>query len=160
RIAMKKTIGMFVLVLMPVLALNDADAQDPKGPFGPKGPGGFGPMMMMGQKRQLVKMFDKDGDGRLNNEERKAARVVLQQGGVGGKGGPGGFGKGPKGPKGFGGFGPGSFLAKPLMEALDSDEDGVVSKAELIAGVKKFFANADKGKKGLLEESQIRDEIN
>src|SRR4051812_17974807 len=51
-----------------------------KGP--PGGPGGFrmggfgGPM---GQIRKLVKQFDKDGDGRLNEEERKAAREFLKK---------------------------------------------------------------------------------
>lgn len=56
---------------------------------------------MMGQQTKLLKQFDKDGDGRLNNEERKAARAFLQKekaegrgprgfGGRGGRGGPGG----------------------------------------------------------------------
>jgi hypothetical protein len=48
-----------------------------------------------GGTRKIVKDFDKDGDGRLNAEERKAAREVLKK--------DGGFGRGP-GMKG--GFGP------------------------------------------------------
>ena len=47
-------------------------------PFEPGGfgPGGSGPDMMQ-RETKLVKQFDKDGDGRLNNEERKAAREFL-----------------------------------------------------------------------------------
>src|SRR5438552_2180210 len=70
-------------------------------PFGPKGPGGFrpggkgpggfgGPMR---QVRKLVKQFDKNGDGWLNKEERKAARDFLKKERASG-GGPGGFGPG------------------------------------------------------------------
>src|SRR5436190_17154690 len=66
---------------------------EPKGPKG--GPGGFGGPM--GQVRKLVKQFDKDGDGRLNKEERKAAREFLKKDGRGGPGGKGGFGKGKGG---------------------------------------------------------------
>lgn len=67
---------------------------------GPRGPGGFGGPMM-GQIRKVVKQFDKDGDGRLNHEERQAARESLKKDG----GGRGPFGKGPGGPGGFMGKG-------------------------------------------------------
>ena len=40
--------------------------------FGGMGPGGSG-----SRKTELVEKFDKDGDGRLNAEERKAARAYL-----------------------------------------------------------------------------------
>src|SRR6266511_1759511 len=70
----------------------DFDGPPPFGPgdFGRGGPGG-----MMRQEIKLVKKFDKDGDKRLNAEERKAAREFLQneiaQGrGRRGPGGPGG----------------------------------------------------------------------
>ena len=76
-------------------------------PFGPGGPGfggpgfggpGFGgPGGPMQQERKLVKQFDQNGDGWLNNDERKAARQSLAQQPRGR--GPGGFG-GPRG--GFG----------------------------------------------------------
>src|SRR5262249_8949072 len=68
---------------------------EPKGPLGPGGrPGGpGGPGGMMGQRRKLVAQFDKDGDGRLNREERKAAREFLKKERAGG--GPGGFRGGP-----------------------------------------------------------------
>lgn len=52
-------------------------------------------------ERKIVDQFDKDHDGRLNAEERKAAREFLKNNRpTGGRGGPGGFG--PPG----GGFGP------------------------------------------------------
>lgn len=68
------------------------------GGFGPGGPGG-----PMGQTRKVVKQFDKDGDGRLNQTERQAARESLK------KDGRRGFGRGPGGPggPGFGPSGPG-----------------------------------------------------
>lgn len=55
------------------------DGRPPFGPgggFGPGGPGGPGGMF---QEIKLVKQFDKDGDKRLNNEERKAAREYLSK---------------------------------------------------------------------------------
>jgi spore coat protein CotH len=62
------------------------------GGFGPGGPGG------MNQETKLVKQFDKDGDKRLNTEERKAAREFLsKERALRGPGGPGGR---------RGGFGP------------------------------------------------------
>ena len=76
----------------------------PEPEFGPGGPGG------PGQERKIVAQFDKDSDGRLNREERLAAREFMKSnrgngGGRGfGPGGPGG-GFGPGGPGG--GFGPG-----------------------------------------------------
>jgi spore coat protein CotH len=98
-----------------VLLAGAAQAQPPMG-FGPPGGGpegrGPGPGGMggppMGQERKLVDQFDKDGDGRLNREERAAAREFVKNNPVG-RGGPGGgFGppRGPfGGPPGSGGVG-------------------------------------------------------
>ncbi len=95
-------------IVLSVLALGlSVIAQDPPG--GPEGfgpPGGMGrpgmggpggPGGPMGQDRKLVATFDKDGDGKLNAEERKAARESIksertQRGGRRGFGPPGGFG--------------------------------------------------------------------
>lgn len=81
----------------------DLGGPPPFGPDGPGGrgggPGGFGGPMT--QKTKLVKQFDKDGDGRLNASERKAAREFLQKERTQGRGRRG-FG-GPRG--GFGGRG-------------------------------------------------------
>lgn len=77
-------------------------------PMGPGGPGG-GPNQ---PERKLVDQFDTDKDGRLNTDERNAAREFLAstpaqgpgggrmggRGGRGGPGGPGGRGGAPAGP--------------------------------------------------------------
>ncbi len=78
-------------LLLPALAAQPPGGFGPPG-FGPGGPGG-----PMGQPRKLVKQFDKDGDGRLNAAERKAAREFLKKEGGGRGFGPPGFG-----PPGFG----------------------------------------------------------
>ena len=62
---------------------------------GPGGPGG-GPGA---PDRELVEEFDLDKDGRLNTEERAAARKEIQSTG-GGRGGPGGGRGGPGGGRG------------------------------------------------------------
>ena len=78
--------------------------------FGPGGPGGFGPPGgggpggpggPMQRERQLVKQFDKDNDGRLNQIERQAARDSMKsEGGRRGGGfGPPGGGPGGRGPR-------------------------------------------------------------
>jgi spore coat protein CotH len=130
------------------------------------------------QKKQLEEL-QKDVDARLAKiltDDQKKQIKDMQQGfvrGGFGPGGPGGFGPGPGGPGGFGpggfgpggpggpggfgpgGFGPGNAWAKPLLEALDTDKDGKVSKDELLAGARKFFKDTDKDKKDKLDEKQI-----
>lgn len=96
--------------------------------FGPGGPGG--PGGPMGQKRELVKQFDKNGDGRLNREERQAAREFLQKeranmgqrgfGFRGGPGGPGGFGPTSR-PAGFARFAP---TSRPAGDAFGPPPGG------------------------------------
>lgn len=87
---------------------------------GPGGLGGFGGMMQ--QEILLVEKFDKDGDKRLNIEERKAAREHLQKeraeggGGRRGRGGP----RGPGGP-GFPGRGENQEPAKPGRKLSPTD---------------------------------------
>ncbi len=75
---------------------------------------------MVGGDIEVVQQFDKNGDKRLDADERKAARAWLktnrpQRGGRGGgPGGPGGFG----GPPGFGGpGGPPGFGGEPPADA-------------------------------------------
>ncbi len=66
------------------------------GPGGFGGPGG-GPGGPGGRDRQFVAEFDRDGDGRLNVEERNEARQSINAGGGGRGPGGRGFG-GPGGP--------------------------------------------------------------
>jgi spore coat protein H len=76
-----------------------------------------------------------------------------------GFGGPpgGGF---PKGGPPKGGFGPGNFVAKPLMETINTGKNGKLSKDEVSAAAKKFFQECDKDKTGRLDEAQIAAGIN
>ena len=66
-----------VLCLALLVPALTAQPPGPGGPpfGGPKGPGGF----PGGQERKLVKQYDKDRDGRLNADERKAARKARRQ---------------------------------------------------------------------------------
>lgn len=72
------------------LSAPAALTQPPDKGFG--GKGGFGPPG--GGERKLVAEFDKNKDGWLNADERKAARETAKKGARGGFGGKGGFGKG------------------------------------------------------------------
>lgn len=79
----------------------------------------------MGQERQVVKDFDKDGDGRLNADERRAARASLKKEG-GPRRGPFGIGPpggGPGGPPGPGRprFGPQDEPGKPGPKVAKGD---------------------------------------
>lgn len=95
---------LVLLVVTAVMSTAAPSAQQGP-PMGPGGPGG-GPNQ---PERKLVDQFDKDDDGRLNTDERQAAREFLaaapapgagggRMGGRGGRGGPGG--PGPGGPGG------------------------------------------------------------
>lgn len=84
------------------------------------GPGFGGPGGPMQQERQLVKQFDQNGDGWLNNDERKAARQFLAQQPRGR--GPGGFG-GPRG--GFGGRGGMEAAPEPGPKVSPADVEPV-----------------------------------
>jgi mono/diheme cytochrome c family protein len=54
-----------------------------------------------------------------------------------------------------GGFRLGDFLAQPLLQTLDRDKDGKLTKDELVVGVKQFFKNQDKDKVGKLSQKEI-----
>lgn len=62
----------FVLLAAGAASLVAQPPGGGPGGFGPGGPGG-----MMGQKKEILKDFDKDGDKRLNTAERAAAREFL-----------------------------------------------------------------------------------
>lgn len=89
-------IALAIVTVRGLLAQEPARAQGPGGPFGgpperggfPGGRGGPG-----GPEVKLVDRFDRNKDGRLDAEERKAARTSLDSGGAGFR------------PRGFGGRG-------------------------------------------------------
>ena len=72
-------------------------------------------------------------------------------GGRGGPGGPGGPGFGP------GGFGPGMFIAQPVTEAADADQDGKITAREWTAMAERWWLQWDKAKSGSVNEDQIVD---
>jgi len=77
--------GVFAAALVALCA-QTASSQPGKGGF-PGGPGGKA-------ERKIVKDFDKNNDGWLNEEERKPAREAAKKGGFPGGGFSKGFGKG------------------------------------------------------------------
>jgi spore coat protein CotH len=117
----KENMMRFTLIITLIAATALSVAPGNAFQFPPDG-FGFGPPGMGGgwstrTKQKLIEKFDKDGDGRLNTEERKAARASLtsssRQGFFGG--GWGGF------PGGFGGMGGSSQQAKPGAKLSPSD---------------------------------------
>ncbi|MBL9199295.1 MAG: CotH kinase family protein [Opitutaceae bacterium] len=85
----------------------------PGGPGGRGGPGGLGGFGGMGQETKLVAQFDRNGDKRLNDEERAAAREHHKAARAS-RGGPGGRG-------GFGGRGPSREPGSPGVQLAAAD---------------------------------------
>src|SRR4051812_46653382 len=123
------------------------------GPGGPGGPGGFGgPGGPMGMERKLIPQFDKDGDHRLNREERQAAREFIKKNPQGGGFGRGGRGGGPGGP---GGFGPAMMLVPQVLSQGDANADGKLTKDEFTALADRWFDKLDADKAGRLTEEKF-----
>jgi spore coat protein CotH len=95
--------GLSGYLLLATIIQAPARAQGP-GPGGFQGPPPFGPGFPGGGERQIVAKFDTNGDKRLDNAERKAARESLAADpaprGFGRRGGPGGRGGMPPGSPG------------------------------------------------------------
>lgn len=73
-------------------------------------------------------------------------------GGPDGRGGPGG----PPGMGGPGGFGPGMFLGPIFLNALDTDDDGEVTRVEFMQGFANWFQSWNTNHSGTLNEAQLR----
>jgi len=94
-----RALSSFLFASFAALNAQDPPVGPPGGGFpgGPGGPGG------MGQSLQVKERFDADKNGRLDAEERKAARAWVKENRPqrgrrgGGPGGPGGFGGPPGG---------------------------------------------------------------
>lgn len=120
---------------------GDGPAGGPDG-FGPGRGGPGGPGGMNREEIKLVKQFDKNGDKRLNSEERKAAREYINKQGTNRRqGGPGGR---------RGGFGPpgmGAETAKPGPRVSPSDvksfPDAPLYASNVLRTMFLDFENAD-----------------
>lgn len=75
-------------------------------------------------RQRILKMFDKDGDGKLNAEERAAAESAREEMGKGGKRGEAG--------------------REAMLKAFDKDGDGKLNDEERDAAKKAFQDRADK----------------
>lgn len=124
-----------------------------------------------------LKRLDKNGDGRITEDEFRPQRPP---GGFGGQGGQGGFGgqggKGPGGPggKGQGGFGgepggpegkqgagggpnskigsEGEFVSRLFQN--DKNNDGKITKSELPEAMQSIFERADTNKDGAIDRKE------
>lgn len=134
-----------------------------RGPGGPGGPPGFGPPgfgppgggpggppggPFGGPERAVLKQYDKDENGVLNNDERKQAREFLksqpQRGGFGPPGGgPGGPGRGPGGPGGFGRREPGKPGPKVDPASVKPVADAPLYAPNVLRTIFIDFENAD-----------------
>jgi hypothetical protein len=96
------------------------------------GQNGKGP----GMREEALKRFDKNGDGKLDEQERAAARQAIQARGLAGKVGPGIGGPGKNnGP----GNGPGR---EAILKRFDKNGDGKLDEQERAAAMK---ARGEKG---------------
>ncbi|WP_298859535.1 EF-hand domain-containing protein [uncultured Gimesia sp.] len=88
-------------------------------------------------REQILKKFDKDGDGKLSEAERSAAREARSKGK--GTQGPGGKGKGKQGKGGKG------FNWEEMLKKFDKNGDGKLDETERKAA---FAARGKSGQKG------------
>lgn len=146
---------------------------------GPGGPGGFGPEMML--TRQMLEMADKNDDGKLTRDEFTALASAWFDRLDPTKSGkatqeqfienldellppPPGFGPPGARPQsvqppggGRGGFGPARFLGPALFAAMDENKDGSLTRTELGSTFAKWFGDWDTGKRGSLNEEDLRE---
>jgi spore coat protein CotH len=116
--------GVFAAALVALCAPT-ASSQPGKGGF-PGGPGGK-------TERKIVKDFDKNNDGWLNEEERKPAREAAKKGGFPGGGFGKGFGKGEAGKPG----------PKVKPDEVKNFPDAKLYDATVLRTVFIEFANSD-----------------
>ena len=128
----------WILAVCISLVSSEAWAQGPK--RSPRAPD---------QRKQMIEKFDQDGDGKLNKEEKTAAREAMRtrrgEGGQrakGRRGGAGGEGqqRGQRSQRGRGG--PKGFMADPgaMFDRIDSDGDGNVTKEQFVKFMEKMHA--------------------
>jgi len=110
------TAGVLIVALSGLFAgvvLAEGAKGEGWGPHGRRGGRGRG---RMGPNRQkILKEFDKDGDGKLDEAERKAAREAMKA--------------------------KREAFRKKMLEKFDKDKDGKISQEERKAAREAFFAN-------------------
>ena len=127
----RSTVSLIIPATL-VLVLAAGQVQADQGQKGkPGGPASKG----QGMREEAMKRFDKDGDGKLNEQERGAARQAMQAKGQPGKGAPGKGGAGKGGP----GKGPGH---EAILKRFDKNGDGKLDEQERAAAMK---ARGEKG---------------
>src|SRR5215217_4171267 len=147
------TAALFAAASIGVLTAQERPANAPTtrpagaGPRG-GGPGDFfgGGPGGMGQTRKLVAQFDKDKDGRLNTEERQAAREFVKKERAAGRGG--------RGPGGGGRFGPAMMVAPQILSQADKNADQKLTREEFAALADTWFDKLDPAKAGKVNEEQ------
>lgn len=114
----------------------------------------------------VLKRLDKNGDGRLTEDEFRPVRPGGGMGGPGGPGGqPGGFGPGGPGQKGPGQKGgqggePGAQAPKSEGDFVsrlfqnDKNNDGKITKSELPEALQSIFERADTNKDGAIDRQE------
>jgi Ca2+-binding EF-hand superfamily protein len=130
---MKTTLTMIALALAGTLAVQAQEAPREGGPRrgGPGGPGN------RQTPPEVLKEFDKDGDGKLNDEEAQAARTAMQA--------------------------RREEQRKKMLEQYDTDKDGKLSEDErkkmqedMQAKRKALVEKYDANKNGRLDPEEIR----
>ena len=112
------------------------------------GPGGFM------QPAKPIKAFVGARSQSVNEQlAGKSEGATMAEGGFGGPRFRG-FGDGPAG------FTPGTFLARGLIEAFDTNKDGKLTHEEFTAGFAKWFEDWNSDKSGALSQEQLRAGIN
>jgi spore coat protein CotH len=134
--------GLSGYLLLTTVLQAPARAQGPgPGAGGFQGPPPFGPGFPGGGEREIVAQFDKNGDKRLNNAERKTARESLAADpaprGFGRRGGPGG------GFPGRGGMTPGSPGLKVTPADVKSHPSAPLYDLGTLRTIFLQFENAD-----------------
>ncbi len=114
------------------------------------------------RRAEAIKRFDKDGDGKLNEQEREAARAAFQKNGRSGKGKgrPGVKGKGRPGGKGGGKGRPGGPdgqrpSAEEIMKRFDKNDDGKLVADEVPEQVWARMSAADENKDGAITKAEL-----
>ena len=142
----------------------------PPGGFGKGPPGGFGPGNFLA--KPLLETLDAGKSGTLSKEDLlagakkffkdcdKEEQGTLQESQI-----AAGINRITPRPPGFpapapGAFGLGNVLAGPIVQRADANKDGKISLDEFVAAAEALFQEADKEKKGRLEQSSIAAAIN